>query len=589
MAARVQIQIEAQDMTGGVLRAIASQFGAIGGAASDLMDVFKTSGNELSLYNELMAGGAVSTEEMAKATELANAAQARFAETLANLAINFLKSAFEETQKYGEEVRDLAMISGQGAEATSRFIQVLDDYQLSAQDAEVATRFLTKNGHAPTIETLAELSDKYLSINGAQERNQFILDNLGRGGMKWVNVLNQGSEALLANGAAINENLILSQKQLDAIEKNRLAMDNWNDSITGVKIELMTGLQPAMTILADKMQEQGAFMGILTFGFDDLFKAIKGGGETVDDTIPKVDSATNSYEAWARSVQQTDTELLALQETVNATDYSSLINSIMDAQSEVDRYNEKNTQIMASEAELMAQREELISQLQTLQNQGYAATSEEIQNVTNGINEVDAKLGENQEALAENEAAHKRWAAQTVFAFAQARAAADGEITEGEGQALIAMGVQLELFDEKTAEVMTAVNESFAEMDTEEPQSQIDELLAKLNLLTGKAWVIDIVTNDTGTITEPAIDTTVIGGNGKDQRQQGGEVYAGVPVTVGERGMEPFFPAVNGRILGNAEALHALSLGGGGGTNYFYGNVTLQISEETGGGLMSYR
>jgi hypothetical protein len=73
------------------------------------------------------------------------------------------------------------------------------------------------------------------------------------------------------------------------------------------------------------------------------------------------------------------------------------------------------------------------------------------------------------------------------------------------------------------------------------------------------------------------------GGSGSPFAQQGGEVFAGRTVNVGERGPEPFVPAVNGRILGHAETLAAMQRGGGGGsTNYFYGNVTLQVSKDTG-------
>jgi hypothetical protein len=73
--------------------------------------------------------------------------------------------------------------------------------------------------------------------------------------------------------------------------------------------------------------------------------------------------------------------------------------------------------------------------------------------------------------------------------------------------------------------------------------------------------------------------------------QQGGEVFAGVPVGVNEAGREVFMPQQNGRILGHAESLHALSLGGGGGSKYgpFYGPVTIQMSDESATGFMGLR
>lgn len=67
------------------------------------------------------------------------------------------------------------------------------------------------------------------------------------------------------------------------------------------------------------------------------------------------------------------------------------------------------------------------------------------------------------------------------------------------------------------------------------------------------------------------------GGNWQPtQEQHGGPVHAGLPYWVGEVGPEPFFPAVDGRILSNLEARQALQAGAatGGGVGAritFYG------------------
>ena len=66
----------------------------------------------------------------------------------------------------------------------------------------------------------------------------FIQDNLGRGGAKWVNVLNQGSEALLANADVIDKNLILTDEQIAKYEQERLAFDALSDSWEGLKIKV---------------------------------------------------------------------------------------------------------------------------------------------------------------------------------------------------------------------------------------------------------------------------------------------------------------------------------------------------------------
>src|SRR5258706_7757425 len=144
-----------------------------------------------------------------------------------------LKNAFDYSQKYAQQVRDLSLISGTGAEETSKFIQVLDDYQLSAEDATLATKKLKDQGLVPSIDTLAKLADEYKKIQDPAQKMVFIQENLGRGGAKWVNVLNQSSDALRANAAQTHKNLILFDKQNSHTEKEKLAIDALSDTYNG--------------------------------------------------------------------------------------------------------------------------------------------------------------------------------------------------------------------------------------------------------------------------------------------------------------------------------------------------------------------
>src|SRR5574341_1475182 len=169
-----------------------------------------------------------------------------------------------ETIRYADQVRSLSMISGQSTEDTSRFIQVLDDYKISADDALIATRALTKEGYAPSIETLAEWSDKYLALNSAEERNEFILKNLGRGGLQWVDVLNKVSEAILEQGAAVEKGLILSQKQVNAARENEIALDRWNDSINALKYSIGNELIPVATNFVNVLNDSSRAQEVLT-------------------------------------------------------------------------------------------------------------------------------------------------------------------------------------------------------------------------------------------------------------------------------------------------------------------------------------
>ena len=158
-------------------------------------------------------------------------------------AADAVKSQIE----YANQVRQLSSLSGASAEDSSRLIQVLDDYKISADDALVATKALTAQGYTPSIETLAKLSDQYLSLSSTQAKNEFVLKNLGKGGLKWVEVLNKGSKAIKEQGAGISDSLILTQRMVDDARKAEIAMDQWNDSVLALKTSFATQLLPALT------------------------------------------------------------------------------------------------------------------------------------------------------------------------------------------------------------------------------------------------------------------------------------------------------------------------------------------------------
>ncbi|HJZ12423.1 MAG TPA: hypothetical protein VJ521_09750, partial [Acidobacteriota bacterium] len=148
------------------------------------------------------------------------------------------------TIEYNQQIKQLASISGEGLEATSRFAQVLDDFEISQDDVLTATRTLTKEGFAPNIETLITLSKEYQSLSTAQEKNEFILKNLGRSGLGWAKALEQSEGDLRAMNDAVDENLIVTEASYQASEEYRLALDELNDNIMGLKVSLGNELLP---------------------------------------------------------------------------------------------------------------------------------------------------------------------------------------------------------------------------------------------------------------------------------------------------------------------------------------------------------
>lgn len=536
MTARVQVVIEAKDNTGGVLGAITNQFGGLGAMAQKAGRVLADSFQE----------------------------------------------ALRVTQEYGKQVRDLSLASGTGAEATSRFIQVLDDYELSAADALAATRFLTKQGLEPTIDTLANLSDEYLSLNDAQAKNEFILKNLGRSGLKWSNVLKEGGDALRAQGAAVSANLILNDQQVLKLEEVRLAQDAWNDAIMGTQVQLITGLLPALDAFDNSEKELALSLGLTGREADRFAMSIL-------SMKNETNSATQSYQAMAEEFQTTTIPVMEeLTEITNEQSAANqgLLSLVTSLQGETDRYK-------STAAELHEQQDLL--------------RADYVEGTVNA-EEYKAKMGELTSAVKENQKAHVDAGNKIMFSLMQQKLAIDG-LSDVEMAALEQMGVAWGIFDQQTVnaahtmmntagimdEQLGNINDAFK--DPISKMTQANEKLHALQNMSGQMWTYYVNIETSGSFPNlpgPNNNQSGPGTNAgigyQSGQQSGGTVYAGRPYMVGEGGAEPFVPSQNGRVLGHAESLHALTVGGGGGnTNYFYGPVTLELGADAGGGLMGIR
>lgn len=290
MAERVQVIVEAKDAASGILRGITSQFGALGSIVEELTGSSVNWGNAVAIAGEL--------------------------------AIDVVKESIKQTISYADEVRRLSLISGASAEDTSRLIQLTADYNVQVSDLEAATRKLTQNGLSPTVETIADLSDEFLKLNPGQQRAAFLMDNFGRSGQNFAELMSLGGDALREMNGAIDENLILTQDNLDQAREYTLALDEWQDAIQGVKIEIGTGLLPVLTDLmthtqavmeADRMLAQEG----LPYGS----KAYNERRQVLIETIKAEQEQEQALKAQTKALDEAG----ATAATVATTDYKKLL------------------------------------------------------------------------------------------------------------------------------------------------------------------------------------------------------------------------------------------------------------------------
>lgn len=165
---------------------------------------------------------------------------------------NMASEIIDLGQTYAQQVEDMARLSGASVEDASRIIQISDDMRLSYDQVSTALKMYARqaaeSGEASdmSIETLARLSDQYLSLAPGVERANFLLENFGRSGADMGKLMEQGGAGIREMAAAVDESLVMTQEGIDAAEEYRLAMDDWNDALDGVKLELAKTLLPVL-------------------------------------------------------------------------------------------------------------------------------------------------------------------------------------------------------------------------------------------------------------------------------------------------------------------------------------------------------
>lgn len=480
-----------------------------------------------------------------------------------------LGKVIKDHVEYANQVRNLSLLSGASTEDTSRFVQVLDDYKIGAEEALAATRALTREGHAPSIDTLAKLSDQYLALNTVEARNEFLIKNLGRAGLQWAEVLQKGSKALLEQGAAIDENLILTQKMVDDARRAEIAMDNWNDTIGAFKTQLAAELLPVLTDTLnlfkqmDRAMELTAGLGLKgipgTKAWADAMEQAREEQEAATDAmIENSDAAdlnADSIDGLTDSTEAAEKAAKALSDHLEG-----LLSSMFAIESESRNHAKTLDDLAQKERELTEEKQRLTYEMWQ-EKQAGEQTNEQYDEYVKNISEINAAQDENTKAIEEAKQAHEEAGKQRVYDLVQARLAADGIINSGEFEYLQDIAVQQGLVSRSAAD--RAIEESrLADQmvaNFAKTQGPMDQTLSTMQ---------QIASYD-GVMVDFGVNFSTNGGIGQDwqtapgghaypwmSRDNGGSGVAGTPYMIGT-GAQPemFVPKTDGTFIPNADKL----------------------------------
>ena len=449
----VQVIVIANDAASGVLRGITAQFGQLGQMVDQLSATNINWGNIASIATTMVIDG--------------------------------VRDAIKVTVDYDDKIRQLMRTSGQGAEATSRFVAVLDDFEISADDALTATRALTKQGLTPSIETLAKLSDQYVKLTSAQERNEFSYKNLGKANLKWSLALSKGSTAINEMGESVEKNLIRTDEALQQTEDYKISVDALADSWKGFQIEIGGPVINALTDLMNQVRDNTRANEILLAQQREMVaqgKAVRGSTEAEKAAALQAAAAEREH---ADALRRAAGEAGDLGEALQAIDYKSGLDLIMDTERENDKY-------IKGQQDLRAEIVKVNGEFNTHKI---------------SVSEYNQKIGELTGNLNENAAEHLDWQKKTVFALLTTKLAADG-MSDAELGFLLDTGAKMGIISDQTVteaeKMVSEANTALGGFDTSVPTGEAATFADQWDRLVSAPKNLNFTVNLTQTGPSPA-------------------------------------------------------------------------------------
>jgi hypothetical protein len=447
--------------------------------------------------------------------------------------------------KTAEETRRLAEATEMSIGETSRLIKVADDLGISYESLTKIMKSLSSAGIEPSLEGLAQFSDKYQALGDPMKQNELLLKTFAKNWVDAAQAVKVGGDGLRTLGQQVEKGLILDDRGVQAAHEYTIAMDDQADSARalalafgGPALEAMVNWLNWTTDLKNAQREaidSGKSWALMT--------------DEERQSLIEAAKAAREYRIALLSGKDASGEFA---DSIEAINYKGLAGDIKNTQDETDRY-------VKTGSELHAQ---------------FVALNPDAKDYTD-------KLIENQHATMENEQAHRKWAANQAFGWAEAQVAAEG-YTKAGVKNLIAFGVQKGIFSEETAAMVTAAHEEFNKIfDSTAPIQEVDKLEQRvLDLVNGKYSINISVNFAMGGIPLP---TPVAAVNIYGQRavgaapgrQSGGLLEAGDVYQVHQD--ELFVSSRSGYMLTRAEAMRIAGARGNDNSRRFvnYGPITI--------------
>lgn len=183
--------------------------------------------------------------------------------TATGMLLQFVDSATKSTIAYGEAVQETISITGQSSEVASRMLNLFTLFGISQSEATMAARQFAKDGVEFSLPTLQKLAAGYQALNDPAEKQKYLLDNLGRSGFYYAEMLSQTTTRLDELYNSTNKVLVLNREQQEQLDNYSISVNQLNQNWLAVKVNIGEKVVPVLSTLLEWVNKNWEAVGRL--------------------------------------------------------------------------------------------------------------------------------------------------------------------------------------------------------------------------------------------------------------------------------------------------------------------------------------
>lgn len=511
---------------------------------------------------------------------------------LAMKAFDALKLAYDGTVgkvlEIAGEVEEFVRISGDAPENMSALRLEAEKADVPFDDLYKAMANLNDNGVAPTLENLGKIAEEYGKLEDPIEKARYLTEQFGEYGDDIAPML----EGIAGGIAAVADSpLIFTEEELQAVKDHEEAAANLKLAWQGVAIAIGQEVIPVLTEVFTQISDSST-ISILREQLNDVAEAARDAGQITDEEYNDIMlEAYDRSNTTAEAIEFLESTMGNLNETMDGAPPSFEEYRAQQNMLEVTATNTKlaisgmATEVYNGEIAMKNAGEAAAEAAGPIEEAGEAAgeAAGGMQAVADATNDADEAMKNYSERLL-FKIASEGLSEDAALALAGAMGLVDQKTVAATQQVnfyqdLLAAGVITQAEYNLLVEQLATDLENVPEETPVEVTTNVEEVLDDLDDLATwrtKPIPVDVVVDDskvrnwqppskTGTITYSPVKGGLYAAGGAIHAAASGLAASLSSYWVGERGPEPFFPAIDGRIVSNTQAMAALR--GGAGAN----------------------